>query len=56
MTAAGISRCEHGAVNRCRLCGIERERDFELDDGGEPVWKVLWRPIREDEDAMQEAA
>jgi hypothetical protein len=45
MTEAGIERCEHGAVNRCRLCGIERVRDFETDADGAPVWKVIWRPI-----------
>lgn len=45
MTADGVERCEHGAVNRCRLCGIERVRDFERDENGDVVWKVAWRPI-----------
>lgn len=44
MTEAGVTRCEHGSVNRCRLCGIERVRDFDTVDG-ETVWKVAWRPI-----------
>lgn len=45
MTAAGIERCEHGAVNRCRLCGIERVRDFDQADDGTVTWRVIWRPI-----------
>ena len=53
LTAAGVSRCEHGSANRCRICGIERVRDFEttpdgkpkLGKDGQPVWSVKWRPI-----------
>lgn len=45
MSEAGVERCEHGRVNRCWMCGIERVRDFELDDGGAPLWRVAWRPI-----------
>lgn len=46
MTEQQVDRCEHGAVNRCRLCGIERVRDFERDpETGEVVWKIAWRPI-----------
>jgi hypothetical protein len=45
MTAFGVSRCEHGASNRCRLCGVERLRDFEIGPDGEQQWRVLWRPI-----------
>ncbi len=48
MTAEGVDRCEHGALNRCRLCGIERVRDFERDENGEIVWKVIWRPIQQE--------
>lgn len=52
MTADGVDRCEHGAVNRCRLCGIERVRDFEKDaETGEVVWKVAWRPIQKQQEA-----
>lgn len=47
MTEHGIPRCEHGSSNRCRLCGIERVRNFEPSvDGSDPVWTVGWRPIR----------
>lgn len=47
MTAHGVARCEHGSCNRCRLCGIERVRDFEPGvDGGEHSWTVAWRPIQ----------
>lgn len=45
MTAHGVERCGHGGVNRCRLCGIERERDFTPDGNGGAVWHVKWRPI-----------
>jgi len=44
MTELAIPRCEHGAVNRCRLCGIERVRDVEMVNGA-PVWKIAWRAI-----------
>lgn len=48
MTQHGIDRCEHGSLNRCRLCGIERVRDFTLgDDGNGHRWSVAWRPITE---------
>ncbi|MCU0693078.1 MAG: DUF935 domain-containing protein [Polyangiaceae bacterium] len=56
MTKAGIERCEHGAVNRCRLCGIERVRDFETDADGAAVWKVIWRPIPGEVEVEAEAA
>ena len=45
LTAAGVTRCEHGSVNRCRICGIERVRDFKLDAAGAPQWIVKWRPL-----------
>lgn len=45
MTSSVVARCEHGRANRCWLCGIERVRDFEVDDQGQPVWRVVWRPI-----------
>lgn len=47
MSSHGIARCEHGSSNRCRLCGIERVRDFEPGaDGAEHTWAVKWRPIQ----------
>lgn len=45
MTELGVTHCEHGKSNRCRLCGIERVRDVTRGDDGEPVWAVAWRPI-----------
>lgn len=45
MTEHGVRKCEHGMVNRCDRCGIERVRDFEPGPDGEPVWRVLWRPL-----------
>lgn len=46
MTMHGVERCEHGACNRCRLCGIERVRDFEPGAaGGNHQWKVAWRAL-----------
>ncbi len=45
MTAGGVKRCEHACTNRCRICGIERVRDFDMGPDGEPVWKVEWRAI-----------
>lgn len=46
MTEHGITRCEHGSLNRCRLCGVERIRDFQPGVGGaDHTWNVAWRPI-----------
>lgn len=46
MTEHGVARCEHGSSNRCRICGIERVRDFVPGvDGAEHTWSVAWRPI-----------
>ncbi len=45
MTEASVARCEHGKINRCRLCGIERSRDFVTGPTGEPEWIVSWRAI-----------
>lgn len=53
MTAHGVERCEHGAVNRCRICGIERDRALVLGEDGQPtrdaegraVWAVRWRAM-----------
>lgn len=45
MTALGLERCQHNKPNRCRICGIERRRDVELDASGAAVWSVEWKPI-----------
>lgn len=46
MTELQIERCAHGKTNRCRICGIQRVRsDVALDEGGNAVWPVKWRPI-----------
>jgi phage gp29-like protein len=53
MTQYGITECEHRKKNRCWLCGIERDRDFDLGEDGQPVrgddgelkWSVKWKPI-----------
>ncbi len=46
MTEHGVTRCEHGSSNRCRLCGVERVRDFvPSTDGTDHTWNVGWRPI-----------
>ncbi len=46
MTEHGVPRCEHGSSNRCRLCGVERQRDFVPGEDGDHAWQVAWRPIR----------
>lgn len=47
MTAHQIPACEHGSTNRCRICGIERERVLipPKKPGGEHAWGVKWVPI-----------
>lgn len=45
MTEHGVPRCEHGSSNRCRLCGVERVRDFLPGEDGNHAWQVAWRPI-----------
>lgn len=45
MTEHAIPRCEHGSSNRCRLCGIERVRDFTPNAAGEHEWHIAWRAI-----------
>lgn len=45
MTEMNVQRCEHNNVNRCRICGIERVRDFTVAADGSPVWGVAWKPI-----------
>lgn len=55
MTEHGVSRCEHGCLNRCRLCGVERVRDFVAGPDG-PTWQVAWRPIESAPMALPEAS
>lgn len=45
MTEHVVERCPHEAVNRCRLCGVERVRDFEVGADGTIRWIVAWQPI-----------
>lgn len=45
MTQSKLPKCEHGRSNRCRICGIERVRDFTMDDNGTAQWAVVWRAI-----------
>ncbi len=45
MTEHRVERCEHGSLNRCWLCGVERVRDFELGEDGSTQWGIAWRPI-----------
>lgn len=56
LTEHQIDRCQHGSVNRCRLCGIEREREVVMGPDGKPqrgpdgtvLWRVAWRAIGEE--------
>lgn len=46
MTAHQIPMCEHGKRNRCRICGIQKERELvPPDDAGNHAWKFKWVPI-----------
>lgn len=45
MTQYKVPRCEHGRVNRCPQCGIERVRDFAPGPDGVPQWSIAWRKI-----------
>ncbi len=53
MTEHQIPRCEHGSVNRCRKCGIEKDRGVQMGEDGKPVtgpdgkhvWRLQWRAI-----------
>ena len=47
MTELQVRRCEHGRTNRCPNCRIERTRDVQLGDDGEPVWTIAWRATDE---------
>lgn len=56
MTELGIDRCAHNKPNRCRICGIERVRDVELDASGKPVWSVAWKKIGAPSQQVQQPA
>ncbi len=56
MTELGIDRCAHNKPNRCRICGIERVRDVELDGSGKAVWSVAWKKIGAPSQQVQPAA
>jgi HK97 family phage portal protein len=47
MTLHQVSHCEHGYTNRCRICGIERERELipPTEPGGQHGWRLKWKPI-----------
>jgi len=46
MTQYGVDRCEHGRVNECHKCGVERVRGVLLGPNGKPAgWKIAWRAI-----------
>jgi hypothetical protein len=47
MTQHGVDRCEHGSLNRCRLCGVERDRVLipSKRKGQPATWGIKWRPI-----------
>lgn len=48
MTDHGVDRCEHGATNRCRLCGVERARGLDVGEDGAHSWRLAWQPIAKD--------
>jgi hypothetical protein len=53
LTLHKIARCEHGRVNECPKCGVERVRGVlvdeagapVLDENGDPKWKIAWRAL-----------
>lgn len=45
MTEKQLRACEHDKKNRCRICGIERVRRVDVNDQGQAVWAIEWRPI-----------
>jgi len=46
MNELQIRACEHGRVNLCAWCGIQRRREVELGADGEPVWAIIWEPLK----------
>lgn len=56
MTQHGIDRCEHGRINECPKCGVERVRGVLLGLDGKPSgWKIAWRAIKRVESVTAEA-
>jgi HK97 family phage portal protein len=47
MTEHQIPACEHGSTNRCRICGIQKERELvpPMKPGGDHSWRFKWVPI-----------
>lgn len=46
MTDHKIDRCEHGRINECPKCGVERTRGVLLGEDGKPIgWKIAWKAI-----------
>jgi hypothetical protein len=52
MTEHAVPRCEHGSSNRCRLCGVERVRDFTPGQAGDTAWSIAWRAIPKSQPAL----
>lgn len=56
MTQHGIDRCEHGRINECPKCGVERVRGVLIGPDGKPSgWKIAWRAIQRTESITAEA-
>lgn len=53
LTELQVERCEHGSLNRCLKCGIERDRAVKTgpdgqamrDPEGNVLWELRWRPV-----------
>ena len=45
MTALGLETCPHGAKNRCRICGVERDYEPARGPDGVVTWGGGWTPI-----------
>ena len=45
MSALGLTECPHGAKNRCRICGVERDYEPSRGPDGTVTWGGGWTPI-----------
>ena len=45
MTALGLTSCPHGAKNRCRICGVERDHEPVRGPDGVVTWGGGWVAI-----------